>query len=400
MKQTTFDTLLLPLYRSTTRKGSARKGELLLSSDVLVKAFEEVLRDDRKYGIHMENETIGTYKVGDKVQVELNDPSVRQGLVAESFEAILEYPRGRSVCPRFFWLEKSLGYSDAALASDPTFARYQLLIQWVALLAQAAAFFEKDSEELVFLKDGKLSLPVLYSAEDLCTFDDKSLRDLLGRFADVDKMREQMLSILSEAVLKQVAGVEPKRRFIALLQHLPETLKSFEDGHRLYVANFSYEKVRDELQTAMLEELTKINRTFAEVQGQILGIPVATILVATQFKLAQQWGQDAWVNTAVLFGVLVFVILANFVMRNQMHTLDAIAEEIKRKEDKIQAEYSKVKDVVSGTFPKLKSRLCWQRTAFWTVQIILVIGALAASAFYLVMTKPALSKVMSLIGYG
>lgn len=398
MKLTTFDTLLLPLYRSTIRKGSERKGELLLSSEALVEALEKVLLNDRKYGIYLDNEATSAHKVGDKVQVELNDPSVWQGLVAESFDSILEYPRGRSVCPCFFWLEKSLAYCDSALVNEPTFARYQLLIQWVALLAQAAAFFEKDREELVFLKDGKVSLPVLYSVEDLSSFDEKSLRDLLMRFKDVDKIREQMLSILSEAVLKQIAGVEPKRRFIALLQHIPETLRSFEDGHRLYVANFSYEKVRDELQTAMLEDLTKINKTFADVQGQILGIPVATILVATQFKLTQQWGQDAWVNTSVLLGVLIFVVLANFVMRNQLHTLDAIDEEIKRKEHKILTEYASVKNVVSGTFPRLKSRLCWQRTAFWTVQIILVICAISASAFYLVMTKPALSQVINLIG--
>lgn len=398
MTPTKFDTILLPLYRSTSRQGSARKGELLLSTDELIKAFETVCSDERKYGINIEEETPRDCKIGDRIHVELNDPSVRLGLVAESFQSILDYPRGRSVCPRFFWLGKSLAYNDEALSREPVFSRYQLLLQWVELLAQAAAFFEKDKEELVFLKDGKVSLPVLYSADDLMTFDAKSLQDLLGRFSGLDKMRDQMLSILSEAVLKQISGVEPKRRFVALLQHLPETLKSFDDGHRLYAANFSYEKVRDELQAAMLEELSKINKTFADVQGQILGIPVATVLVATQFKMAREWGQDAWVNTAVFCGVLFFVILANFVMRNQLHSLDAIAAEIERKEEKIKKEYAKVQDVVAGTFPKLRSRLRWQRAAFWTVQMILLGGAIATSVFYLVMTKPAMDFVRSIFG--
>jgi hypothetical protein len=221
---------------------------------------------------------------------------------------------------------------------------------------------------------------------------------LTHKIPDKLKLRDQMLSILSEAVLKQIAGVEPKRRFVALLQHLPETLKSFDDGHRLYAANFSYEKVRDELQSAMLEELSKINKTFADVQAQILGIPVATVLVATQFKLTQDWGQYAWVNTAVFCGVLFFVILANFVMRNQLHTLDAIASEIDRKEEKIKIEYAKVQDVAAGTFPKLRSRLRWQRAAFGTVQAILVFGAVATFVFYLVMTKPAMDIVLSIFG--
>jgi hypothetical protein len=53
-----------------------------------------------------------------------------------------------------------------------------------------------------------------------------------------------------------------------------------------------------------------------------LGIPVATVLVATQLKLATNWGEAAWINSAILAGVWVFAVLMVFVMRNQRHTLD------------------------------------------------------------------------------
>lgn len=399
MTTTTFDTLLLPLYRSTTLSGRGRMGELVLSNANLIQTLEKVKGNEDKYGVAIWGLPAQSYRVGDKIKIELRDPRTGLGLIADTFDDVLKFPRGRSTCPRFFWLEKSLAYSDEALTKDRTFSRYQLVIEWVNLLAEAAVYFDKENEELVFLKDGKFSIPVLYSTQELATLDETALRDLVKRFSDNDKMREQMLAILAEAIVKQIGGTEPKRRFSALLEHLPETLKSFDEGHRLYVSNFSYEKVRDELQAAMLEELAKINKTFADVQGQILGIPVATVLVATQFKLATEWGPVVWVNTAVLMGVVVFVLLAMFAMRNQLHTLDAIGQEISRKEKKIQTDYAKVKDLLSETFPKLRSRLCWQRLAFWSVKILLVLGFVGASAMYFAMTPPVWNKAVEFTGF-
>jgi hypothetical protein len=389
MKTTKFDTHLVPLYRQTELDGGGgRVGALNLTTPELAQAFKEVRHDEQKFGI-VAKDQIDDVAVGTSLRVELGDPATGLGLLADTFDDVLLFPRGRSVVPRFFWLEYRLAHNDKGLNDIPLYALYKLVIELVSLLANAAAYFDKDTEELVFLKPGKISLPVKYMTSDLSNVSTPSLQILLKQFDSSDKLREQLLPILADAVVKHVCGLEPSRRFASLLSHLPEVLKDFDDGRRLYVSSFSYERVRSQLEADMLDELAKINKTFADVQGQILGIPVATVLVATQFKLATDWGPQAWVNTSVLIGVLVFVILANFVMRNQLYTLDALAIEIKRKKDKVLDEYVIVKDIVSGTFPKLESRLKLQRLAFFSVQVILVVGFLAAFALYLAMTEPA-----------
>lgn len=390
MKPTKFDTHLVPLYRQTELDGGAsRVGTLNLTTPDLAQAFNAVRHDERRFGVIAKDQVVDDVTVGTSIQVELGDPATGLGLLADSFDDVLLFPRGRSVVPSFFWLEHRLAYTDEGLNDIPIYIRYKLVIELVSLLAKAAAYFDKDTEELVFLKSGKISLPVKYIASDLNNVSIPVLQTVLNQFGSSDKLQEQLLPILADAVVKHVSGLEPSRRFASLLGHLPEVLKDFNDGRRLYLSSFSYERVRSQLEADMLEELAKINKTFADVQGQILGIPVATVLVATQFKLATDWGPQAWVNTSVLIGVLVFVILANFVMRNQLYTLDALAIEIKRKKDKVLAEYVTVKDIVSGTFPKLESRLKLQRLAFFSVQLILVIGFLAAVAMYLAMTEPA-----------
>ncbi|MBP6276681.1 MAG: hypothetical protein KA393_04665 [Limnohabitans sp.] len=390
MKPTKFDTHLVPLYRQTKLDGrDSRAGVLNLTTPELAKTFNQVRLDERKFGVVAKNQVVDDAAVGTSIQVELGDPATGLGLLADTFDDVLQFPRGRSVVPRFFWLEHGLAHTDKGLNDIPLFTHYKLVIALVSLLAKAAAYFDKDTEELVFLKSGKISLPVNYSASDLSNVSMPALETLLKQFDSSDKLQEQLLPILADAVIKHVCGLEPPRRFASLLRHLPEVHKDFDDGRRLYVSSFSYESVRSQLEADMLDELARINKTFAEVQGQILGIPVATVLVATQLKLTTAWGPEAWVNTSILIGVLVFVLLANFVMRNQLHTLDALAIEIKRKKDKVLDEYVIVKDIVSGTFPKLESRLKLQRLAFFSVQIILVLGFLAAVAMYLAMTEPA-----------
>ncbi len=389
MKTTKFDTLLVPLYRQTQLRGAgARVGVLTLATAELVETFNEVRENERRFGIVVRQDVGTGIAVGTSVEVELGDPATGLGLLADTFDDVLQFPRGRSVVPRFFWLEHGLAYSDDGLNAIAPFPAYKQVVDFVALLAKAAAYFDKDTEELVFLKAGKVSLPVKYAAADLGSLDTTALQVLQDQFDSSDKLVEQLLPILADAVVKHVCGLEPSRRFASLLAHLPTVVKDFDDGRRLYVASFSYEKVRSQLEADMLDELARINKTFADVQGQILGIPVATVLVATQFKVAATWGQEAWVNTAVLVGVLVFVVLANFVMRNQLHTLAALEIEIKRKKNKVLSEYALIKDMVSGTFPKLEARLRLQRRAFLVVQGILVIGFLAAFAMYLAMTEP------------
>jgi hypothetical protein len=390
MTPTKFDTLLIPLYRQVQLVGkSGRTGVINLTTDELVKAFNDVLNDERRFGVVAQQDVGSSIELGAAIEIELVDPATGLGLLADKFDDVLQFPRGRSKMPRFFWLERQLAYSDEGLSAIPVVRRYKQVIELVALLAKAAAYFDKDTEELVFLKPGKVCLPVKYLEDDLVKLDESALQTLLSQFQSSDKLHEQLLSILADAVVKHVCGLEPSRRFASLLSHLAEVAKDFDDGRRLYVSNFSYEKVRSQLEADMLDELARINKTFADVQGQILGIPVATVLVATQFKVTPVWGPDAWVNTAVLIGVVAFVLLANFVMYNQLHTLDAIGNEIKRKKEKIQSEYELVKDMVSSTFTTLDSRLKLQRRAFWVVQGVLALGFLATLVMYIAVTEPA-----------
>ncbi len=393
--KTKFDALLVPLYHATSIDVGQRSGILTIKTAELLVQLNTVLLEEYKYGITLTPDQSTPLKIGDSVHLHLNDPRVGLGLLADSFSEVLRYPRGTVIAPKFYLLDRHLAYSDLALEQVAEFTRYTKVLQLLVLLGESSAYFDKEGAELVFIKDGKVALPVNYEVSDLLSLDAISLEALLSRF-EIDTNREQKLAMLADAVMKQCSGLEPKRRFQVLLSHLKETLKSFDDSYRLYIANFSYDKVRDELQSEKIEELTKIHKTFSDIQGQILGIPLATVLVATQMKPTTTWDSTAWINAAVLTGVWVFATLMFFVLRNQLHTLDAIDQEIKRKKKKVEETYITVSDLVSMIFPELEKRLCIQRWAFRAVDLVVVVGFIMAHVMFFAMTESAWKSVKSL----
>ena len=56
------------------------------------------------------------------------------------------------------------------------------------------------------------------------------------------------------------------------------------------------------MEAAKVDYVAKIHKTLIDIQGQLLAIPVATIIVASQLKSNQTCGVDFWTNIAVLAG--------------------------------------------------------------------------------------------------
>lgn len=384
-----FEEHLLPIYRAF-RPDSAdpRRGTLQIADETLKATLQRVLDDPYRFGVRLAPAENQTFQIGEQVQLCLDDPAIGLGLLANNLDNLLEYPPARIRRLPFYLLDKHVASADPELAGDEDGKRYVAVIDFVNELSKAAAYLDRERQEIIFIKADKVVVPVIYTATDLRAMNLDALKNLLGRCTANEAMGEQCQSMLADAVLAQCAGVEPKRRFTVLLSHLGELLRTFDDNYRLYLSNFSYDKVRDELLSAKLDELSKINKTFADVQGQVLGIPVATIVVATQMKLASSWNAQAWVNVAVLLGVFVFVMMAWFAVRNQVFTLKAIEQDIARKKAKVETDYTKVKDLVSDTFPELERRARAQLTAFWVIRAVMLIGALIAVIIFVVMTEP------------
>lgn len=397
MNQTKFDQLIA-IYRTANFGENLHQGELVITNEEQRNQLYSLLLEFDEYGLRATQGNIDQLQVGNVVELEITDPRISIGIVAANLADLLMAPKARFKEPiRYFIIQDKFCKTDQIIPES--IQRYRQLLKLIALLKESAAYLDNETGELVFVDNGKFELPVLYTADLAMNLDRECIDRLLSSF-DNDTHKEQKLAILAKSVRSVCGAAKPKERLNQLLEHLPELIKSFSEGYRLFVADFSYDKVVNQLEVAKLEEIGKIHKTFADVQNQILGIPVATIVVATQMKAASAIGYEFWVNTAVLIGCWIFVILSMFVLRNQLHTLNAIDAEIVRKKQQMIDKYKAVEDLITKSFPFLEARLKTQRRAFLAVDIILVVGLLLSHLVYFSVTAPAyqwLTQILSKI---
>jgi hypothetical protein len=164
-----------------------------------------------------------------------------------------------------------------------------------------------------------------------------------------------------------------------LIRNVDHLLTSLDDGYRLFVSSFSYDKIRTDIENANLDFLTRIHKTFVDIQGQLLGIPIATIVVASQLKSAMTCGVEAWTNLAVLAGAWIFVIFLSVSIVNQFFTLNAIASEVRRQRARLEGDFAAISNKFVGTFTSLVRRIWWYRLVFVVIGALGVGGAAFAT---------------------
>lgn len=370
------------------QEGPPVRGNFSIRTDDDLRALTACLTEPHDTHCSLANdETPGTLTVGQSVEVSIS-PRLGFGLLKHDMGALLaDTRRTRIKEPSFFLI--SDGVSSADVVDDEHLVnRYRAVLQFIQLLKRAAAFLDSDEPSLVFIKDGKFELPIEYDADDLKRLPLSVIRDLLKVLPE-GTHEKQCASILAEAVITLTEHLASHQRFKHLLTNASELKKQFEQGYQLFAAGFSYEKVRDQVEAARVEYSGKIHKVFADIQNQLLGIPVATIIVATQMKDVKAVGYEFWVNTAVLAGCWVFSILMIFLLHNQSHTLAVLCDEIGRQKRQLTKEYSAVADSFTDTFRYLSQRAFTQRVILWVIDGFVVLGLVLSHAVYLKLTPPA-----------
>jgi len=378
------------------QEGPPVRGSFVIKTADDIRALNACLSEPRDTHCTLVNgENPGTLAVGQSIEVSIS-PRLGFGLLKHDIGSLLADTRKTRIKELSFFLMAD-GISNADVVDDEHLvSRYRAVLQFIQLLKRAAAFLDSDELSLVFIKDGKFELPIEYDADDLERLPLPVIRDLLKVLPE-GTHEKQCASILAEAVISLTEHLASHQRFKHLLTNASELKKQFEQGYQLFAAGFSYEKVRDQVEAARVDYSGKIHKVFADIQNQLLGIPVATIIVATQMKDVKAVGYEFWVNTAVLVGCWVFSILMIFLLHNQSHTLGVLRDEIDRQKRQLTKEYSAVADSFTDTFRYLAKRALTQRVILWTIDGFVVLGLVLSHAVYLKLTPPARDWAVSWI---
>jgi hypothetical protein len=373
---------LLEIYRRVDI-GDAGEGTLLLENQELVKTLKLLVsaQNYRAAQISLLDTEDSDLEVGRSVRLHIGAPKTSLGLLVKDFDALLKTDGALLREPSsYFLIDEKISSEDRP--ANQIQVRYRQLIGVMKLIAEAASYVDETRRELVFITDSKIVIPLRLSGEDIQELDVAMTAKLAALFSDTIH-REQKLAILAQSLVKLVSSQGASVRLAFALRNLADIVDEVSNGYRLFASSFSYSKVRGEMEAARLDLIGKIHKTIVDIQGQLLGIPVATIVVAAQLKEAPDCGLPFWGNTAVIFGAWVFIALLMVAIVNQYLTLKVIAEDVERQQRKLKNEYAALGDAITNAFDGLDGRIIYHKAALVIVGLVALAAAVVATISYL-----------------
>ncbi len=309
--------------------------------------------------------------LGDRLRVNVGSPRLGLGILARHFDALLLTPSARVREPVNYFIVE--GAVDRYKKSNPKLDSYHSILRLVEIFSQAGAYLDHAAQELVLIRGGKFVIPIKYTESDL----NFELSGKIGSFLSIftnSTHETQKFAILSETLARICEGQAIGERFRYVLKNIDQLTQEVVEGYKIYVSEFSYSKIRNEIESAKIEYINKIHKTFVDIQGQLLGIPVATIVVASQLKVASSCGVEFWTNLGVVFGAWVFLALLLLAAVNQWYTLNTIAIEVDRQKNKINSDYVGISSNFTEPFRIIKRRIRYHKIGIFSIFLIAMIG--------------------------
>jgi hypothetical protein len=229
----------------------------------------------------------------------------------------------------------------------------------------------------VFLQREKLEVPIIYTASSLKILE--KLDDWLALLSD-DIHREQRKTIFRTVLFEEIRGTEANLRFAKFLASFESLFFRFQDNYQLYVAEFSFEKVVAEVTERKLDYVLKLNKTFSEVQNQLLAIPVAVILAGGQMEMA---GKVTVKNFVVWLGVFAFSLLMALLVRNQLDSVRAIGREIQDQKGRLKDKESALTVRITDSYLELDRRERRQRGLIRIIDVLVALALFGTTALFL-----------------
>lgn len=328
-------------------------------------------------------------EIGNKVPIRIALPKTSLGLLAFNVTDFLEAPTVQQQEPaNYFIFENQIKKSNAHL--NPTIATYRIAMRFIGLLRDCATIADDTRRELVFVGSIKRFISTQFKADDIRNLDATSTQNLLHSFEE-QHHRDSKLTILQEEVLNLLGSSGKATSISIILRNMDVLLEKVQKGYKLYVSEFSYSRIRKELETAKLEFVSKIHATIVGIQGQVLGIPISTIVVASQLKRATDCGSQFWMNVSVVFGAWVFLWLLRIAVNNQFATLNDLVDDITVQRKRLQDDYALVSDQFDDIYEKLLSRAKKHKFALRSIIFLGLTGAVASTVGAVVLSERSLA---------
>lgn len=296
-----------------------------------------------------------------------------------SLEELLEAPGRRTLPPsRFYLADENCLYEGDASGLTQSARHYLAAAELYSLLGKAANHQGGvgSAKSLIFLHKEKIELTPDYTLSDLREL--QGIADFQSDFIESTTHKEQKQTIIKTVLLEMFTG-RGRVPFAELLVQFTDFMEKVHASYQLYVSEFSFQKVKEQIEKEKLDAIVKLNKVFSDIQNQLLAVPAALILAGGQMENSHDWTGK---NVLIWLGILVFAIFMTLLVRNQRHTLHAVKQEIDQQWEQIRGKYHSVADRFQASYKQLGKRYHHQEMLIKVVSMLVAL-ALAVTTYML-----------------
>lgn len=248
------------------------------------------------------------------------------------------------------------------------FLKYASVLNLIAGIKNISkhSYLDTDIEKSIIYRDNQ-------SAFLAFSFDSKDVKSI--KVTDLDKINliaevlqaqtdnERKLVFINQ-IIEVVNSKEENIRFKFLLSQISDFYEKCTNAYQFYLRDFSYNKLKMELDSKALEYTQKIQSVINESQTKLIAIPTAFVLAFAAFDFVKL---SEMKNIAVILSLFVFAILIQIFLNNQKSTLNFINENI----DSYKATFEKNNiESISSKFSLVGKELKKQRIRLILMELI------------------------------
>ena len=293
------------------------------------------------------------------------------GHVYPDMAALVQGQRQRIVPAEF--TVRDIGYTHGKTKNVPEPIRNYLdTVKLWQLLKSFADYEVNQSVAFIRSYESKVEIRPEYGASDLVSL--PGLAEFGATYFEADHHREEKRNIVRAALLEVCKGLSVVR-LAGLLPKFGDLVDRVKASYTLYTADFSFEKLRSEVDSKNVEDMLRLNKTLADIQNQLLALPAALLIAGASVK-----PDSIAANLTIWFGVTVFAWVMQKLVGNQRHSVSVIKQEVQLRIDKVTAQPADIASRVLPLFADLEARLGRQRETLKKVEYAVWVVWLAVTA--------------------
>ena len=280
-----------------------------------------------------------------------------------------------------FYIHKDTYFSESG--NEPrSVVCFRRVIELVNILTDLCDYKEDvDGQylKLTFFAKKKISFETKYTSNQLSEL--VGLGKLKEHFTNAHD-KEQRKVIFKTELVNFLFGQPENLMFGTLVFSFNDLVKNYEVSHAIYIEQFSYLDIKNQVDKDKLEYVKKIAGAVSEIQTKIIAVPAAYLLImaAVDFKSG-----FTFKNILSIIAGFMFALILELLIRSQSAVLRYTKQEIGNTTSAIKekANANFLQEFVDSLENLMKSishqhiYLLLFRLIVWSVPVILVICTLA-----------------------